>query len=123
MLEKRKEPLEAVVEFVIDDSFLVKRICGRWFHLPSGRSYHEEFHPPRVPGKDDVTGEVLVKRNDAKLIKYEMREVENVLDVHISVEATVDANKGQAPSVNYASPNSQTAVSPIPNLGYIVQSK
>ena len=32
------------------------RICGRWFHLASGRSYHEEFHPPRVPGKDDITG-------------------------------------------------------------------
>eukprot|EP00092_Neocalanus_flemingeri_P053839 GFUD01063346.1.p1 GENE.GFUD01063346.1~~GFUD01063346.1.p1 ORF type:complete len:249 (+),score=89.22 GFUD01063346.1:48-794(+) len=64
MLEKRKEPLDAVVEFAIDDSLLVRRICGRWFHLASGRSYHEEFHPPRVPGKDDVTGEVLVKRND-----------------------------------------------------------
>jgi len=64
MLEKRKEPLEAVVEFVIDDSFLVKRICGRWFHLPSGRSYHEEFHPPRVPGKDDITGEALIRRDD-----------------------------------------------------------
>ena len=42
----------------------MKRICGRWFHLASGRSYHEEFHPPRVPGKDDVTGEALVRRND-----------------------------------------------------------
>lgn len=64
MLEKRKEPLDAVVEFSIDDSLLVKRICGRWFHLASGRSYHEEFHPPRVPGKDDVTGEALVRRGD-----------------------------------------------------------
>ena len=44
--------------------FVVKRICGRWFHLASGRSYHEEFHPPRVPGKDDITGEPLVRRND-----------------------------------------------------------
>ena len=42
----------------------MKRICGRWFHLASGRSYHEEFHPPRVPGKDDITGEALVRRND-----------------------------------------------------------
>ena len=32
--------------------------------MASGRSYHEEFHPPRVPGKDDITGEALVKRND-----------------------------------------------------------
>lgn len=42
----------------------VKRICGRWFHLSSGRSYHEEFHPPRVPGIDDITGEALVRRGD-----------------------------------------------------------
>ena len=83
MLEKRNQPLDAVVEFAIDDSLLgqeylilhnvesnrhafvtVKRICGRWFHLASGRSYHEEFHPPRVPGKDDITGEALVRRGD-----------------------------------------------------------
>merc|ERR1711988_1653755 len=64
MLEERKQPLDSVVEFSIDDSLLVRRICGRWFHLASGRSYHEEFHPPRVPGKDDVSGEALVRRND-----------------------------------------------------------
>lgn len=64
MLEKRRQPLDAVVEFSIDDNLLVSRICGRWFHLASGRSYHEEFHPPRVPGKDDITGEALVKRSD-----------------------------------------------------------
>lgn len=64
MLEKRQQPLDAVVEFNIDDSLLVRRICGRWFHLASGRSYHEEFHPPRVPGKDDITGETLVRRSD-----------------------------------------------------------
>ena len=34
-----------MIEFDIDDSFLVRRICGRWFHLSSGRSYHEEFNP------------------------------------------------------------------------------
>jgi len=64
LLDARKQSLEAVVEFSIDDSLLVRRICGRWFHLQSGRSYHEEFHPPRVPGRDDLTGEVLVRRND-----------------------------------------------------------
>merc|ERR1719285_1669823 len=52
MLDKRKEPLDSVVEFAIDDSLLVRRICGRW------------FHPPRVPGVDDITGEPLVRRND-----------------------------------------------------------
>ena len=54
LLEKRGEPLDAVIEFAIDDGLLFRRICGRWFHLKSGRSYHEEFYPPKVPGKDDV---------------------------------------------------------------------
>ena len=54
LLVKRNEPLDAVVEFKIDDGLLVRRICGRWFHLASGRSYHEEFHPPKVAGVDDV---------------------------------------------------------------------
>ncbi len=54
MLQRRKQPLDAVVEFGIDDSLLVRRICGRWFHLASGRSYHEEFNPPKVSGIDDV---------------------------------------------------------------------
>ena len=47
--------LDTVIEFDIDDSLLVKRICGRWFHLSSGRSYHEEFKPPKTPGVDDVS--------------------------------------------------------------------
>jgi len=64
MLDRRGEPLDAVVEFSIDDSLLVRRICGRWFHLASGRSYHEEFRPPKVQGVDDITGEPLVRRAD-----------------------------------------------------------
>merc|ERR1712012_474880 len=64
MLDKRKEPLDSVVEFAIDDSLLVRRITGRLFHLASGRSYHEEFHPPKVTMTDDVTGEPLVRRAD-----------------------------------------------------------
>jgi adenylate kinase len=55
LLEKRQEPLDCVIEFNIDDGLLFRRICGRWFHLKSGRSYHEEFYPPKVPGKDDVS--------------------------------------------------------------------
>jgi len=64
MLERRKQPLDGVVEFAIDDNLLVRRICGRWFHLASGRSYHEEFHPPKTPGVDDLTGEPLIRRAD-----------------------------------------------------------
>uniref|UniRef100_T1GJX5 Adenylate kinase active site lid domain-containing protein n=1 Tax=Megaselia scalaris TaxID=36166 RepID=T1GJX5_MEGSC len=64
LLEKRKTPLDAVIEFSIDDNLLVRRITGRLIHQASGRSYHEEFHPPKVAFKDDITGEPLIRRSD-----------------------------------------------------------
>jgi len=64
LLDKRKSPLDAVVELSIDDDLLVRRITGRLFHIPSGRSYHEEFNPPKKPMTDDVTGEPLTRRSD-----------------------------------------------------------
>jgi hypothetical protein len=53
-----------VVEFKIDDGLLVRRITGRLVHKKSGRSYHDEFNPPKVPMTDDVTGEPLERRAD-----------------------------------------------------------
>lgn len=64
LLEKRKTKLDSVIEFNISDSLLVRRITGRLIHPASGRSYHEEFHPPKVNMKDDVTGEPLIRRAD-----------------------------------------------------------
>jgi adenylate kinase len=64
LLSKRRSRLHAVFEFVIDDNLLVRRICGRLMHPPSGRTYHEEFSPPKVPMRDDVTGDPLIKRSD-----------------------------------------------------------
>lgn len=64
LLAKRKTALDAVIEFNIEDSLLVRRITGRLIHPPSGRSYHEEFHPPKKPMTDDITGEPLIKRSD-----------------------------------------------------------
>lgn len=64
LLDKRNTGLDAVIEFGIDDSLLVRRITGRLIHQASGRSYHEEFHPPKVPMTDDVTGEPLMRRSD-----------------------------------------------------------
>lgn len=64
LLEKRNTSLDAVVEFSIEDNLLVRRITGRLIHQQSGRSYHEEFHPPKQPMKDDITGEPLMRRSD-----------------------------------------------------------
>lgn len=55
LLEKRKTGLDAVIEFGIDDSLLVRRITGRLIHPASGRSYHDEFHPPKKSMTDDVS--------------------------------------------------------------------
>jgi len=64
MLEERKSPLDSVIEFSIDDKLLIRRISGRLFHIPSGRSYHEEFYPPKKSMIDDITGEPLTRRAD-----------------------------------------------------------
>jgi adenylate kinase len=45
---------------------ILDRICNRWIHPPSGRTYNTTFNPPKVEGKDDVTGEKLVQRDDDK---------------------------------------------------------
>ncbi|XP_054161005.1 adenylate kinase-like [Oppia nitens] len=64
LLAKRNTRIDSVIEFAIDDDVLVKRICGRLLHEPSGRTYHEEFYPPKKPMTDDITGEPLKRRSD-----------------------------------------------------------
>ncbi|MBS1197099.1 MAG: adk [Proteobacteria bacterium] len=58
--------IDFVVEVDVPDSDIVERMAGRRAHLPSGRTYHVKFNPPKVEGKDDVTGEDLVQRDDDK---------------------------------------------------------
>jgi adenylate kinase len=58
--------LEHVVEIAVPDEMIIERMSGRRTHLPSGRTYHVKFNPPKVAGKDDVTGEPLVQRDDDK---------------------------------------------------------
>ena len=58
--------LDAVVEIDVPDAAIVERMSGRRVHLPSGRTYHVKYNPPKVAGKDDETGEDLVQRDDDK---------------------------------------------------------
>lgn len=58
--------IDAVVELQVPDEKIVKRMSGRRVHLASGRTYHIVYNPPKVEGKDDVTGEDLVIREDDK---------------------------------------------------------
>lgn len=55
MLAKKRVHIDNVLHFDIDDELLVRRITGRRIHPASGRSYHIEFHPPKVSGVDDVS--------------------------------------------------------------------
>ena len=64
MFEARKMNIDKVLEFKVDEEVLAERIEGRRIHQASGRSYHLKFNPPKVEGKDDVTGEPLMHRKD-----------------------------------------------------------
>lgn len=58
--------IDYVLEIDVPDSAIVERMSGRRVHQPSGRTYHVKFNPPKVEGKDDVTGEALIQRDDDK---------------------------------------------------------
>jgi adenylate kinase len=57
-------PIDHVLEIIVPDAAIVERMSGRRVHVASGRTYHVRFNPPRRDGKDDVTGEDLVQRED-----------------------------------------------------------
>jgi adenylate kinase len=56
--------LDAVLEISVPDEAIIERMSGRRVHPASGRSYHLKFNPPKVAGKDDLTGEDLIQRDD-----------------------------------------------------------
>ena len=56
--------LDHVLEIDVPDDEIITRLSGRRVHPASGRSYHVTFNPPKVAGKDDVTGEPLIQRDD-----------------------------------------------------------
>lgn len=79
-------PIDYVLEIAVPDEAILERMSGRRVHLPSGRSYHIKFNPPKIEGKDDVTGEDLIQRDDDK-----EETVKKRLQVyHNQTEALVD---------------------------------
>jgi adenylate kinase len=58
--------LDFVLEIDVPDEEIITRMSGRRVHPASGRTYHVKFNPPRTGGRDDVTGEPLVQRDDDK---------------------------------------------------------
>jgi len=56
--------IDYVLEIDVPDAAIVERMSGRRVHLASGRTYHVKYNPPKVPDRDDVTGEPLIQRDD-----------------------------------------------------------
>ena len=92
--------LDAVVDINVPDTEIIKRMSGRRVHLASGRTYHITFNPPKEEGKDDVTGEALIQRDDDQ-----EETVRNRLDVyHAQTEPLIDYYKNWESSGESAAP-------------------
>ena len=63
-MRKASVPIDYVLEIEVPDDEIIERMSGRRVHPGSGRSYHVTFNRPKVEGKDDLTGEPLVQRDD-----------------------------------------------------------
>ena len=65
--------IDFVIEIRVPDAVIVKRMSGRRVHLPSGRTYHITFNPPKIQDIDDVSGEPLIQRDDDREITVRER--------------------------------------------------
>ena len=63
-LQENNVDINGVIELVVADEEIIKRMSGRRIHLASGRTYHVDFNPPKKPGLDNETGEELIIRKD-----------------------------------------------------------
>jgi adenylate kinase len=92
--------LDVVLEIDVPDQAIIERMSGRRVHPASGRTYHVKFNPPKVAGKDDVTGEDLIQRDDdseatvTKRLEVYQAQTRPLVDYYAQWAATGDA---QAP--------------------------
>ena len=99
-LKEAGVPVEAVVDINVPDGEIIKRMSGRRVHLASGRTYHIIFNPPKEEGKDDVSGEPLIQRDDDQ-----EETVRKRLDVyHAQTEPLIDYYKNWEKSGESAAP-------------------
>lgn len=99
-IDEHQITIDHVVELSVDDKVIVDRISQRRVHPASGRVYHLSFQPPKEDGKDDITGEPLIQRDDDK-----QETVMNRLKVyHEQTQPLVGYYKQQSdekPTLNY----------------------
>ena len=89
--------IDHVLEIDVPEAEIVLRMSGRRVHPASGRSYHVTFNPPQVAGKDDVTGEPLIQRDDdreetvRKRLEVYRRQTQPLVEYYTGWAATGDA--------------------------------
>jgi adenylate kinase len=89
--------LDFVLEIDVPEAEIVQRMSGRRVHPASGRSYHVKFNPPRAEGRDDVTGEPLILREDdredtvRRRLEVYRRQTQPLVDYYTRWEASGDA--------------------------------
>lgn len=88
--------IDAVINLSVDDSVLLKRVEGRLIHAPSGRSYNIYFNPPKVEGKDDITGEPLMKRKDDNAAQL----VTRLEEFHTKTAPVLDYYRAKVTNIN-----------------------
>lgn len=104
-LRENNIPLDFILEINVPDAELIKRLSGRRIHPGSGRVYHILYHPPEREGKDDITGEPLIQREDDQeetvkkrlqvyqhqtepLVKYYSQMTGNNAPIYIKIDGT-----------------------------------
>ena len=107
--------LDAVLEITVPDEDIIDRMSGRRVHVASGRTYHVKFNPPKSEGKDDVTGEPLIQRDDDR----EETVLKRLSVYHSQTRPLVDfyrswADSGSTDAPRYASVQ---GVGPVEEVG------
>ena len=89
--------LDVVLEIDVPFEAIIERMSGRRVHMASGRSYHVKYNPPKVDGRDDVTDEPLIQRDDdkeetvGKRLDVYQRQTRPLVDYYAAWAATADA--------------------------------
>ena len=99
-LRKAGIAIDLVIDIDVNDDEIVRRLSGRRVHPGSGRSYHVDFNPPKVTGKDDVTGEPLIQRPDDN----ETTVAQRIATYHAQTKPLVEYYRSWAASGDPAAP-------------------
>ena len=112
-MRARDVRIDCVLEIDVPDDEIISRMSGRRVHPASGRTYHLKFNPPRFAGKDDLTGEPLVQRDDdreqtvRKRLEVYRAQTRPLVDYYRKWAATGDAKAPRYSKISGTGPVDQ----------------